>query len=115
MSYLVASELPSEPAGRRFRALVEGGGIARLPGAHNGMAALQAKAAGFEGLYLSGAAMTDMTAVSFSITIEKFVIGGSMVRTACGMMMYFIARAGVIPRDSAASICPRWMASIPAR
>lgn len=58
MSYLVASELPSEPAGRRFRALVEGGGIARLPGAHNGMAALQAKAAGFEGLYLSGAAMT---------------------------------------------------------
>ncbi|CAM5187557.1 2-methylisocitrate lyase [Bosea thiooxidans] len=58
MPYLVASELPSEPAGRRFRALVEGGGIARLPGAHNGMAALQAKAAGFEGLYLSGAAMT---------------------------------------------------------
>ena len=29
-----------------------------MPGAHNGMAALQAKAAGFEALYLSGAAMT---------------------------------------------------------
>jgi methylisocitrate lyase len=58
MPYLVASDLPSEPAGHRFRALVERGGIARLPGAHNGMAALQAKAAGFEGLYLSGAAMT---------------------------------------------------------
>ena len=29
-----------------------------MPGAHNGMAALQAKAAGFEGIYLSGAAMT---------------------------------------------------------
>ena len=58
MPYLVASDLPSEPAGLRFRALVERGGIARLPGAHNGMAALQAKAAGFEGLYLSGAAMT---------------------------------------------------------
>ena len=29
-----------------------------MPGAHNGMAALQAKQAGFEALYLSGAAMT---------------------------------------------------------
>jgi len=58
MPYLVASDLPSEPAGRRFRALVERGGIARLPGAHNGMAAIQARNAGFEGLYLSGAAMT---------------------------------------------------------
>lgn len=58
MPYLVASELPSEPAGQRFRALIERGGILRLPGAHSGMAGLQAKAAGFEGLYLSGAAMT---------------------------------------------------------
>ncbi len=58
MPYLVGSEIPDQPAGRRFRALIERGGIARLPGAHNGMAALQAKAAGFEGLYLSGAAMT---------------------------------------------------------
>jgi methylisocitrate lyase len=58
MPYLVASELPVESAGRRFRALLQRPGILRLPGAHNGMAALQAKAAGFEGLYLSGAAMT---------------------------------------------------------
>ena len=58
MTYLVAADLPAEPAGHRFRALVERGGIAQLPGAHNGMAALQAKAAGFEGVYLSGAAMT---------------------------------------------------------
>ncbi|MBC2860521.1 methylisocitrate lyase [Stappia sp. 28M-7] len=58
MPYLVSSHLPDSPAGERFRTLVEQGGIARLPGAHNGMAALQAKAAGFKGLYLSGAAMT---------------------------------------------------------
>lgn len=58
MPYLVASDLPSESAGIRFRALVERGGIAKIPGAHNGMAALQARAAGFEALYLSGAAMT---------------------------------------------------------
>ena len=63
MSYLVAADVPAEPAGDRFRKLVEGGGTGRggilqIPGAHNGMAALQAKAAGFEAAYLSGAAMT---------------------------------------------------------
>jgi methylisocitrate lyase len=58
MPYLIARDLPAEPAGIRFRALVERGGILPLPGAHNGMAALQAKAAGFVALYLSGAAMT---------------------------------------------------------
>ena len=58
MTYLVAEDLPSEPAGVRFRRLVERGGILQLPGSHNGQAALQARRAGFEALYLSGAAMT---------------------------------------------------------
>lgn len=58
MPYLVSADLPNERAGIRFRALVEAGCIVGLPGAHNGMAALQAKVAGFKGLYLSGAAMT---------------------------------------------------------
>ena len=58
MSYLSASDGPSAPAGERFRALLERPGIVEIPGAHNGMAALQAKAAGFEALYLSGAAMS---------------------------------------------------------
>jgi methylisocitrate lyase len=58
MPYLVASDLPTEPAGKRFRALLGRPGILQLPGAHNGMAAAQAKAAGFDALYLSGAAMT---------------------------------------------------------
>lgn len=58
MPYLLGSDIPDRPAGERFRALVEAGGIVRMPGAHNGMAALQAKAAGFKALYLSGAAMT---------------------------------------------------------
>jgi methylisocitrate lyase len=58
MPYLVASDLPVEPAGQRFRSLIARGGILQLPGTHNGMAALQAKAAGFDALYLSGAAMT---------------------------------------------------------
>src|SRR5581483_3515956 len=33
-------------------------GILQIPGAYNGLAALQARAAGFEALYLSGAAMS---------------------------------------------------------
>src|SRR5580698_87043 len=58
MTYLVADDLPTEPAGVRFRRLVERGGILQLPGTHNGQGALQAHAAGFEAAYLSGAAMT---------------------------------------------------------
>jgi methylisocitrate lyase len=58
MPYLVAADLPAEPAGIRFRALLERPQILRMPGAHNGIAALQAKRAGFEALYLSGAAMS---------------------------------------------------------
>ena len=58
MPYLVAAELPTETAGRRFRQLLKRPGILQLPGAHNGISALQAKAAGFPALYLSGGAMT---------------------------------------------------------
>jgi methylisocitrate lyase len=58
MPYLDVDDLPAVSAGRRFRSLIERDGILRIPGAHNGMASLQAKAAGFEAVYLSGAAMT---------------------------------------------------------
>lgn len=58
MPYLVADEYPKESAGKRFRDALARPGIYRLPGAHNGQAAIQAKQAGFDGLYLSGAAMT---------------------------------------------------------
>lgn len=58
MPYLVASDLPTEPAGQRFRALLGKGGILQMPGTHNGMAALQARDAGFDALYLSGAGMS---------------------------------------------------------
>ncbi len=58
MTYLVGAELSDRPAGERFRALVKRPQILGIPGAHNGQAGLQAKDAGFEALYLSGAAMT---------------------------------------------------------
>jgi methylisocitrate lyase len=58
MPYLVDADLPREPAGQRFRQLLARPGILGMPGTHNGLAALQAKAAGFEAVYLSGAAMS---------------------------------------------------------
>ena len=38
MTYLVADDLPSAPAGERFRALLSRPGILQMPGAQNGMA-----------------------------------------------------------------------------
>src|SRR5215469_510804 len=56
--YLIGDSQPQEAAGERFVRLVNRGGILRMPGAYNGLAALQAKRQGFEALYLSGAAVS---------------------------------------------------------
>ncbi|WP_061931854.1 methylisocitrate lyase [Aureimonas sp. AU22] len=58
MTYLVAADLPRATAGARFRALIDRPEILRIPGAHNGLASIQARDAGFEALYLSGAAVS---------------------------------------------------------
>lgn len=58
MTYLIGATLAEMPAGDRFRELLKKPGILKMPGTHNGMAALQARDAGFSALYLSGAAMT---------------------------------------------------------
>ena len=58
MPYVIADDLPDAPAGQRFRALLERPQILRMPGAHLGIAGLLAKRAGFEALYMSGAAMS---------------------------------------------------------
>lgn len=58
MSYLIGDDIPTAPGGERFRKLLDRPGILQIPGAHCGLAALQAKAAQFEALYVSGAAMS---------------------------------------------------------
>jgi methylisocitrate lyase len=58
MVYLLANSAALRPAGDRLRDLISRDGILSMPGAHNALAALQAKNAGFEALYLSGAAMS---------------------------------------------------------
>ena len=58
MTYLEGKNAAQIPAGERFRALLAQPDILQLPGAHNGLAAAQARDAGFPALYLSGAAMS---------------------------------------------------------
>jgi methylisocitrate lyase len=58
MTYLVADDLPTVPAGERFRSLLKRPGILQIPGAWCGLAAIQARQAQFEAVYLSGAAMS---------------------------------------------------------
>src|SRR4051812_9591301 len=58
MIYLVDADRPKMPPGARFRELLASRDILRMPGAYNGLAARQAAQAGFEALYLSGAAMS---------------------------------------------------------
>jgi methylisocitrate lyase len=58
MTYLIGKDLPTAPAGERFRKLLDRPGILQIPGAYCGLAAIQAKLAQFEAVYLSGAAMS---------------------------------------------------------
>ncbi|MGQ4274917.1 methylisocitrate lyase [Terrihabitans sp. B22-R8] len=58
MTYLVAADLPRASAGSRFRELMNRPEILRMPGAHNGLAGIQARNSGFEALYLSGGAVS---------------------------------------------------------
>ncbi len=88
MTYLLAEDLPTAPAGDRFRALLARDGILALPGAQNGLAALQARAAGFEALYLSGAAM------SASMGLPD--LGVITVEDVCFFVRQ-IARASMLP------------------
>jgi methylisocitrate lyase len=58
MPFLVAEDLPQTPPGARLRALLKRGECLGIPGAHNALAGLMARRAGFQALYLSGAAMS---------------------------------------------------------
>jgi methylisocitrate lyase len=58
MTWLTQTARDPRPAGDRLAALWAAPGIVRLPGAHTPLAALLARRAGFQALYLSGAAVT---------------------------------------------------------
>ncbi len=58
MTWLEGNGRDTTPPGERLRALMERPGILGVPGAHNALAGLLAKQAGFEALYISGGAVT---------------------------------------------------------
>lgn len=58
MTWLEGNGRDKPPAGERLRELIERPGILGVPGAHNGLAGMLAKEAGFEALYISGGAVT---------------------------------------------------------
>jgi methylisocitrate lyase len=86
--YLVGRNLPTEPAGERFANLIRRGGIVRIPGAYNGLAALLAKRHGFEALYVSGAA------VSASMGLPD--LGIITVEDMCSVIRQ-VSRASALP------------------
>ncbi|WP_426957557.1 methylisocitrate lyase [Muricoccus radiodurans] len=89
MPYVIGSDLPDAPAGERFRALLERSGILRMPGAHLGISALLAKKAGFEALYLSGAAMSATMGLPDlgMITVDEVCFYVRQVARAAGLPM----------------------------
>ena len=76
------------PAGERLAKLWERPGLLPIPGAHNGLAAMLARRAGFEALYLSGAALSaSMGLADLGImTVEELTLFTRM-----------ICRAGALP------------------
>lgn len=58
MTWLVSNQKSQETLANNFKELMENKRILKIAGAHDGMAGLVGKKAGFEALYLSGAALT---------------------------------------------------------
>ncbi|WP_096436901.1 methylisocitrate lyase [Alteribacter populi] len=58
MAWIVDQQVTQKELADQFRSLISSPEILQIPGAHDAMAALVAKSAGFSALYLSGAAYT---------------------------------------------------------
>ncbi|MBO2534556.1 methylisocitrate lyase [Rummeliibacillus suwonensis] len=58
MAWIVNQPVSQKELATKFRELIAQSSILQIPGAHDAMAGLMAKKAGFEALYLSGAAYT---------------------------------------------------------
>src|SRR4029453_16847547 len=87
MVYLLGTDVADKPAGARFRDFLDRPDILQMPGTHNGMAALQARDAGFTALYLSGAAMTASMGLPDLgiITVEEVAFFARQVPRASGL------------------------------
>lgn len=85
--WLDAASLDIRPAGERFQALLDRPGILGMPGAHDALSARLAKRAGFESLYLSGAALSASMGLPDLgvITLEELCHTTRMLARATGL------------------------------
>jgi methylisocitrate lyase len=84
------------PAGERLARFWERPGLLPIPGAHNGLAAMLARRAGFEALYLSGAALSaSMGLADLGITtVEELTLFTRMICRASGLPLIVDADTG---------------------
>lgn len=87
MVYLASGNQPQRPPADVLRELLAAPGIVQMPGAHNALAALQAQAAGFQALYVSGAA------VSASMGLPD--LGIMSVEDVCFFIRQIVRAAGL--------------------
>lgn len=87
MTWLTEADRDPRPAGDRLAALWAKPGIVRLPGAHDPLAALLARRAGFEALYLSGAAVSASLALPDLgiLTLEELTFFTRAICRASGL------------------------------
>jgi methylisocitrate lyase len=96
MTWLESGGRDAEPAGLRLRALLERPAILPVPGAHHALAALMAKRAGFEALYLSGAALTaSMGLPDLGVmTLDELCFFTRTIHRACDLPLLVDADTG---------------------
>jgi methylisocitrate lyase len=84
------------PAGERLEQLWQRPGILMIPGAHNGLAAILARQAGFDALYLSGAALSaSMGLADLGImTLEELTMATRSICRAAGLPLIVDADTG---------------------
>lgn len=94
MTWLTQSE--ERPAGDRLAELWQRPGILPIPGAHHGLAAMLARRAGFEALYLSGGALSaSMGLADLGImTVEELCLYARTICRAGGLPLIVDADTG---------------------
>lgn len=96
MTWLTNDFWQTAPPGERFAALLARPGILRIPGAHNPLAGLLAKRAGFECLYVSGGAVTASLGLPDLgvITLDELCFFTRMLYRATGLLLVVDADTG---------------------
>lgn len=85
--WLIGSEQAERSSGARLREMLAASGIVRAPGAHNALAGLIAREAGFKALYVSGGAVTASLGLPDLgvLTIEELLLVVRSLARATGL------------------------------